>query len=144
MAGLIITSSITPLKTPVMSIPPLLKLAALIVTILGLLTALELASLTNKQFKPSPKLAPHHFSNMLGFFPAIIHRLPPKLNLVLGQVIASQTIDQTWLEKTGPKALTSLNLPLVTSTSNTQHGKIATYLVFFIMALALAVALTFI
>nr|YP_010120163.1 NADH dehydrogenase subunit 5 [Ostorhinchus fleurieu]QRC37271.1 NADH dehydrogenase subunit 5 [Ostorhinchus fleurieu] len=144
VAGLIITSSITPLKTPVMSMPPLLKLAALIVTILGLLTALELATLTNKQFKPTPKLVPHHFSNMLGFFPTIIHRLPPKLNLVLGQVIASQTIDQTWLEKTGPKALTSLNLPLVTTTSNTQHGKIATYLVFFIMALALAVALTFI
>nr|YP_008593792.1 NADH dehydrogenase subunit 5 [Apogon semilineatus]BAN83188.1 NADH dehydrogenase subunit 5 [Apogon semilineatus] len=144
VAGLIITSSIIPLKTPVMSMPPLLKLAALIVTILGLLTALELASLTNKQFKPTPELTPHHFSNMLGFFPTIIHRLPPKLNLVLGQVIASQTIDQTWLEKTGPKALTSFNLPLVTTTSNTQHGKIATYLVFFIMALELAVALTFI
>nr|BBG22714.1 NADH dehydrogenase subunit 5 [Pristicon trimaculatus] len=142
IAGLIITSSITPLKTPVMTMPPLLKLAALFVTILGLLTALELASLTNKQFKPTPKLIPHHFSNMLGFFPAIIHRLPPKLNLLLGQIIASQTIDQTWLEKAGPKALTSLNLPLVTTTSNTQHGKIATYLVFFIMALTLAVALT--
>nr|QWE49839.1 NADH dehydrogenase subunit 5 [Taeniamia macroptera] len=144
VAGLIITSSITPLKTPVMSMPPLLKLAALIVTVLGLLTALELAALTSKQFKPTPNLTPHHFSNMLGFFPAIIHRLPPKLNLLLGQVIASQTIDQTWLEKSGPKALTSLNLPLVTTTSNTQHGNIATYLVFFIMALALAVALTFI
>nr|WAU47589.1 NADH dehydrogenase subunit 5 [Pterapogon kauderni] len=143
-AGLIITSSITPLKTPVMSMPPLLKLAALLVTILGLLTALELASLTNKQFKPTPKMAPHHFSNMLGFFPTIIHRLPPKLNLLLGQIIASQTIDQTWLEKTGPKALTSLNLPLITTTSNAQHGKIATYLIFFIMALTLAVALTFI
>nr|YP_008593805.1 NADH dehydrogenase subunit 5 [Pterapogon kauderni]BAN83201.1 NADH dehydrogenase subunit 5 [Pterapogon kauderni] len=143
-AGLIITSSITPLKTPVMSMPPLLKLAALLVTILGLLTALELASLTNKQFKPTPKMVPHHFSNMLGFFPTIIHRLPPKLNLLLGQIIASQTIDQTWLEKTGPKALTSLNLPLITTTSNAQHGKIATYLIFFIMALTLAVALTFI
>nr|YP_009554335.1 NADH dehydrogenase subunit 5 [Cheilodipterus quinquelineatus]AZT79070.1 NADH dehydrogenase subunit 5 [Cheilodipterus quinquelineatus] len=144
VAGLVITSSIIPLKTPVMSMPPILKLAALIVTILGLLTALELASLTNKQFKPTPNLTPHHFSNMLGFFPAIIHRLPPKLNLVLGQMVASQTIDQTWLEKTGPKALTSLSLPLITTTSNSQQGKIATYLVFFIMALALAVALTFI
>nr|YP_009589867.1 NADH dehydrogenase subunit 5 [Jaydia lineata]QBL76450.1 NADH dehydrogenase subunit 5 [Jaydia lineata] len=144
IAGLIITSSILPLKTPVMTMPPLLKLGALVVTVLGLLTALELASLTNKQFKPTPGLAPHHFSNMLGFFPAIMHRLPPKLNLVLGQVIASQTIDQTWLEKTGPKALTSLSLPLVTATSNTQHGKIAAYLVFFILALMLAVALTLI
>lgn len=78
-----------------MSIPPLLKLAALIVSILGLLIALELASLTNKQFKPLPKLSPHHFSNMLGFFPAIIHRFTPKLNLVLGQTIAGQIIDQS-------------------------------------------------
>nr|WNH22697.1 NADH dehydrogenase subunit 5 [Apogon binotatus] len=140
IAGLVITSSILPLKTPVMSMPPLLKLAALTVTVLGLLTALELASLTNKQFKPLPQLTPHHFSNMLGFFPAIVHRLPPKLNLMLGQIIASQTIDQTWLEKSGPKALTSMNIPLVTTTSNMQHGKITTYLIFFIMALALTTA----
>nr|WNH21865.1 NADH dehydrogenase subunit 5 [Apogon pseudomaculatus] len=140
VAGLVITSSILPLKTPVMSMPPLLKLAALTVTILGLLTALELASLTNKQFKPFPQLTPHHFSNMLGFFPAIVHRFPPKLNLMLGQVIAGQTIDQSWLEKTGPKALTSLNIPLITTASNMQHGKITTYLIFFIMALALTTA----
>nr|WNH23126.1 NADH dehydrogenase subunit 5 [Apogon maculatus] len=140
VAGLIITSSILPLKTPVMSMPPLLKLAALTVTILGLLTALELASLTNKQFKPFPQLTPHHFSNMLGFFPAIVHRFPPKLNLMLGQIIAGQTIDQSWLEKTGPKALASLNIPLITTASNMQHGKITTYLIFFIMALALTTA----
>nr|WNH20708.1 NADH dehydrogenase subunit 5 [Zapogon evermanni] len=144
VAGLVITSSIIPLKTPVMSMPPLLKLAALTVTLLGLLTALELASLTNKQFKPTPYAAPHHFSNMLGFFPAIMHRFPLKLNLALGQIIASQTIDQSWLEKTGPKALTSLNTPLVTTASNMQHGKITTYLIFFIMALALSMMLTLI
>nr|WNH20565.1 NADH dehydrogenase subunit 5 [Pristiapogon kallopterus] len=141
IAGLIITSSITPLKTPIMTMPPLLKLAALVVTILGLLTALELAHLTNKQFKPTPQLTPHHFSNMLGFFPNIMHRLPPKLNLMLGQIIASQTIDQTWLEKVGPKALSSLSLPLITTTSNTQHGKITTYLIFFVMTLTLTTAL---
>lgn len=75
--------------------PFLLKAAALTVTIIGLLTALELASLTNKQYKPTPNLSPHHFSNILGYFPIIIHRLTPKLNLVLGQTIASQTVDQT-------------------------------------------------
>jgi len=78
-----------------MSMPPLLKLAALIVSILGLILALELASLTNKQFKPLPKISPHHFSNMLGFFPSIIHRFTPKLNLALGQTVAGQIVDQT-------------------------------------------------
>nr|YP_003795681.1 NADH dehydrogenase subunit 5 [Miichthys miiuy]ADJ66706.1 NADH dehydrogenase subunit 5 [Miichthys miiuy] len=143
IAGLLITSNMTPLKTPVMTMPPLLKLAALAVTILGLLLALELASLTNKQFKPLPKLAPHHFSNMLGFFPAIIHRTLPKLNLTLGQTIATQMIDLAWLEKTGPKALTSLNTPLITTTSNSQQGMIKTYLIFFLFTLTLAI-LTFI
>uniref|UniRef100_UPI00315D1EA8 NADH dehydrogenase subunit 5 n=1 Tax=Emmelichthys karnellai TaxID=2057074 RepID=UPI00315D1EA8 len=138
IAGLLITSNIIPLKTPVMSMPPLLKLAALTVTILGLLLALELASLTSKQYKPTPQLAAHHFSNMLGFFPAVIHRLTPKLNLTLGQMIASQMIDQTWLEKTGPKAVASSNMPLITTASNAQQGMIKTYLTFFLLTLALA------
>nr|WNH38130.1 NADH dehydrogenase subunit 5 [Luvarus imperialis] len=138
IAGLLLTSNILPLKTPVMSMPPLLKLAALAVSILGLLLALELASLTSKQYKPTPQLATHHFSNMLGFFPPIIHRLTPKLNLSLGQAIASQMVDQTWLEKTGPKAVASLNVPLVTTTSNAQQGMIKTYLTLFLLTLALA------
>nr|YP_010353394.1 NADH dehydrogenase subunit 5 [Kasatkia memorabilis]UOF73484.1 NADH dehydrogenase subunit 5 [Kasatkia memorabilis] len=139
VAGLLITSSIVPLKTPIMTMPPLLKLAALLVTIIGLLLALELASLTNKQFQKTPHLAAHHFSNMLGFFPSIIHRFTPKLNLVLGQTVASQMLDQTWIEKVGPKAVASSNIPLVTTTSNTQQGLIKTYLALFLLSLTLAI-----
>nr|WNH18068.1 NADH dehydrogenase subunit 5 [Parupeneus insularis] len=141
VAGLLITSNITPLKTPVMSMPLLLKLAALAVTILGLLTALELASLTSKQFKPTPSLTPHHFSNMLGFFPAIIHRSAPKLNLILGQAIASQMVDQTWLEKVGPKSVASHSIPMATATSNAQRGAIKTYLALFLLTLTLTTLL---
>nr|BBM34950.1 NADH dehydrogenase subunit 5 [Anarhichas orientalis] len=138
VAGLLVTSSIIPLKTPVMSMPPLLKLAALLVTVIGLLLALELASLTNKQYQKTPNLPLHHFSNMLGFFPSIIHRFTPKLNLVLGQTIASQMLDQSWIEKIGPKAVASSNIPLVTTTSNTQQGLIKTYLTLFLLSLTLA------
>nr|YP_009533168.1 NADH dehydrogenase subunit 5 [Sebastes rubrivinctus]AYH51234.1 NADH dehydrogenase subunit 5 [Sebastes rubrivinctus]AYH51247.1 NADH dehydrogenase subunit 5 [Sebastes rubrivinctus] len=141
VAGLLIISNITPLKTPVMSMPPLLKLAALMVTIIGLLIALELATLTNKQYKIMPNLVTHHFSNMLGFFPSIIHRFTPKLNLVLGQTLASQLIDQTWMEKIGPKAISSSNIPLITTTSNTQQGMIKTYLTLFLLTLTLAALL---
>nr|YP_001491276.1 NADH dehydrogenase subunit 5 [Lethrinus obsoletus]BAF51787.1 NADH dehydrogenase subunit 5 [Lethrinus obsoletus]BAQ20900.1 NADH dehydrogenase subunit 5 [Lethrinus obsoletus] len=143
IAGLLITSNILPLKTPVMSMPPLLKLAALIVTILGALLALELASLTSKQYKPAPQLIPHHFSNMLGFFPAVIHRLTPKLNLTLGQAIASQMVDQTWLEKIGPKAVASASLPMITTASNTQQGMIKTYLILFALTLTIAILALF-
>nr|BAB61834.1 NADH hydrogenase subunit 5 [Trachurus japonicus] len=142
VAGLLITSNILPLKTPVMTMPPVLKLAALLVTILGVLIALELASLTSKQFSPTPTLPAHHFSNMLGFFPAIIHRLPPKLSLILGQLIASQLVDQTWLEKVGPKAITSANLPLVSTASNIQQGMIKTYLSMFFLTLVLMLLFT--
>nr|BBM34731.1 NADH dehydrogenase subunit 5 [Pterygotrigla hemisticta] len=137
VAGLLITSNILPLKTPIMTMPPLLKLAALAVTIAGLLIAMELASLTNKQFKITPHLAPHHFSNMLGFYPTLVHRLPSKISLILGQTIASQMVDQTWLEKVGPKAVTASTLPLITTTSNTQQGLIKTYLALFLLTLAL-------
>nr|YP_010957391.1 NADH dehydrogenase subunit 5 [Plectroglyphidodon fasciolatus]WMY90692.1 NADH dehydrogenase subunit 5 [Plectroglyphidodon fasciolatus] len=141
VAGLLITSNILPMKTPVMSMPPILKLAALTVTIIGLLIALELAALTNKQFKTTPNLTTHHFSNMLGFFPAIIHRATPMLNLILGQTIAAQTVDQTWLEKVGPKAIVSVNEPLIKTTNNIQQGMIKTYLSLFFFTLALAMLL---
>nr|WNH36894.1 NADH dehydrogenase subunit 5 [Scopeloberyx robustus] len=142
IAGLLVTSNIMPLNTPVMTMPPLLKLSALIVTILGLAIALELATLTSKQFKPAPNRPLHHFSNMLGFFPLIIHRLAPLMNLALGQTMANQMIDQAWLEKTGPKALISANLPLVTTTSNIQQGQVKTYLTLFLLTLTLILLLS--
>nr|QWE37082.1 NADH dehydrogenase subunit 5 [Atherina boyeri] len=138
MAGLLITSNILPHKTPVMSMPFHLKLAALAVTILGTIIALELASLSSKLLKPAPRLTPHHFSNMLGFFPMIVHRASPKLNLLLGQAIATQTVDQAWLEKLGPKAVVALNTPLVSTTSNLQRGLVKVYLSLFFLTSALA------
>nr|WNH21176.1 NADH dehydrogenase subunit 5 [Psilogobius mainlandi] len=137
LAGLLITSNIVLPKTPIMTMPILMKLAALAVTLLGLFTAFELAQLTNKQFKPTPNIAPHNFSNMLGFFPSIVHRLPPKMNLTLGQFIAAQMLDQTWIEKSGPKATFTANLPLITTTSNAQQGAVKTFLAFFFVTLML-------
>nr|AIU41223.1 NADH dehydrogenase subunit 5 [Salanx ariakensis] len=144
VAGLIITSNFLPSKTPVMTMPPLLKLSALIVTILGLLTALELASLTSKQFKITPTLSLHNFSNMLGFFPATIHRSMPFLNLSLGQAIASQMVDQTWFEKVGPKAMSATHLPASSTTTDLQQGMIKTYLSLFFLTIALAVVVALI
>nr|BBM34885.1 NADH dehydrogenase subunit 5 [Liparis ochotensis] len=142
IAGLILTSNMLPLKTPIMTMAPLLKLAALIVTVAGLLLALELASLTSKQHQTKPNLTLHHFSNMLGFFPSIIHRFSPKINLLLGQLVANQMVDQTWLEKVGPKAITTFNLPLIITTSNSQQGLIKTYLAFFLLTITLTIILT--
>nr|BAX73631.1 NADH dehydrogenase subunit 5 [Amblygaster sirm] len=141
VAGLILTSNVLPTKTPIMTMPPLLKLAALAVTIIGLLTAMELAGLTAKQFKPTPIIKLHNFSNMLGYFPAVVHRLVPKLNLVLGQTMANQLVDQTWFEAAGPKGLAASQLKMSTTTSDAQRGVIKTYLVIFLITSGLATLL---
>nr|YP_005088631.1 NADH dehydrogenase subunit 5 [Clupeichthys aesarnensis]BAL43606.1 NADH dehydrogenase subunit 5 [Clupeichthys aesarnensis] len=141
VAGLILTSNTLPTKTPIMTMPPTLKLAALLVTILGLLAAMELANLTSKQFKSTPTIKTHNFSNMLGYFPSTVHRIVPKLNLILGQTMANQMVDQNWFEKIGPKGLTSTQMSLSTLTSDAQQGMIKTYLTFFLITSGLATLL---
>nr|WGW14637.1 NADH dehydrogenase subunit 5 [Enchelycore pardalis] len=143
IAGLVITSNFMPTKTQVMTMPPLLKLGALIVTIAGLVTAMELANLTNKQLKTGPKITPHNFSNMLGYYPSIIHRAVPKLMLVLGQTAANQLVDQTWMEKAGPKGATTAQIPMIKTINNPQQGLIKTYLSVFLLTTSLAMLITF-
>nr|AWB35950.1 NADH dehydrogenase subunit 5 [Anabarilius liui yalongensis] len=140
VAGLIITSNFLPSKTPIMTMPVALKLAALMVTIVGLLVAMELTAMTNKQVKITPTIPMHHFSNMLGYFPAMVHRLPPKLNLTLGQSIATK-LDQTWLEITGPKGLALTQMMMSKVASDIQRGMIKTYLTVFLLTLTLALLL---
>nr|YP_001293811.1 NADH dehydrogenase subunit 5 [Spratelloides delicatulus]BAF64124.1 NADH dehydrogenase subunit 5 [Spratelloides delicatulus] len=141
VAGLLLTSNLLPDKTPVMTMPPLLKLAALLVTILGLLTALELAGLTSKQFKVTPSIKLHNFSNLLGYFPAIIHRSLPKTGLVLGQKVANQMVDQAWFEAAGPKGLGASQMKMSIAISDSQRGIIKTYLMIFLMTATLGVVL---
>nr|AJQ21443.1 NADH dehydrogenase subunit 5 [Devario chrysotaeniatus] len=143
IAGLIITSNFLPSKTPIMTMPTTLKLPALMVTIAGLSVAMELTAMTNKQMKITPTIPMHLFSNMLGYFPAVIHRLPPKLNLILGQSIATK-FDQTWLEITGPKGLALTQMTMSKITSDIQRGMIKTYLTIFLLTLTLAILLTLI
>nr|BAH58958.1 NADH dehydrogenase subunit 5 [Notopterus notopterus] len=143
IAGLIITSNQIPIKTQVMTMHPTLKLTALLVSITGLITAMALANLTATQHKLKPYTTTHNFSNMLGYYPTIIHRLTPKLNLILGQTMATQLVDQTWFEKTGPKGISSAQLTPVTTISDTQQGMIKTYLTIFFLTTALAVTILF-
>nr|YP_009294839.1 NADH dehydrogenase subunit 5 [Acheilognathus meridianus]ANA11088.1 NADH dehydrogenase subunit 5 [Acheilognathus meridianus] len=143
IAGLIITSNFLPSKTPIMTMPIMLKMAALAVTIIGLLIAMELTAMTNKQIKILPTKSPHHFSNMLGYFPSITHRLSPKINLVLGQTIATK-LDQTWFEASGPKGLALTQMMLSKTMSDIQRGMIKTYLTIFVLTTMLAVLISII
>nr|YP_008854682.1 NADH dehydrogenase subunit 5 [Romanogobio tenuicorpus]AHA14468.1 NADH dehydrogenase subunit 5 [Romanogobio tenuicorpus]ARJ37226.1 NADH dehydrogenase subunit 5 [Microphysogobio amurensis] len=143
IAGLIITSNFLPSKTPIMTMPLALKMAALTVTIIGLLVAMELTALTNKQVKTTPTMPLHNFTNMLGYFPALIHRMPPKLNLILGQSVANK-LDQTWFEMSGPKGLTLTQMMMSKIMSDIQRGMIKTYLTIFLLTMTLAILLTII
>nr|QTJ25318.1 NADH dehydrogenase subunit 5 [Dasyatis tortonesei] len=142
LAGLIITSNMPPTKTQIMTMNPLLKLSALLVTILGLMLALELTNLTSTQLKIHPNLPTHNFSNMLGFFPPIIHRLLPKLNLSWAQTISTQTIDLSWNEKIGPKSPIIQQTSMIKLSTSPQQGFIKTYMMLFLLTLALSTMLT--
>nr|YP_010032746.1 NADH dehydrogenase subunit 5 [Hyphessobrycon megalopterus]QOW38153.1 NADH dehydrogenase subunit 5 [Hyphessobrycon megalopterus] len=143
IAGMLITLNFLPLKTQIMTMPLIYKLTALSVTILGLLIAMELAMLTSKQYKTTPTSPLYSFSNMLGFYPSTIHRLTPKLNLTLGQLIATQLLDQTWLENSGPKGIALTQTKMSTLASDPQQGKIKTYLtILFLTNMLVALLMT--
>nr|YP_009341691.1 NADH dehydrogenase subunit 5 [Amazilia millerii]AKL82612.1 NADH dehydrogenase subunit 5 [Amazilia millerii] len=127
LAGLLITSYLIPCKTPPMTMPTITKIAALMVTTMGIVLALELSnsSLTLTQPKQNTYL---NFSSSLGYFNPLTHRLWPKTLLNNGQKIASHLIDLSWYKKMGPEGLADLQL-MASKTSTTIHsGLIKTYL----------------
>nr|UXB56713.1 NADH dehydrogenase subunit 5 [Richardsonius balteatus] len=143
VAGLIITSNFLPSKTSVMTMPGTLKVMALIVTIVGLLVAMELAAMTNTPLKITPKVSTHHFSNMLGYFPTLMHRLSPKAGLAPGQSAATK-LDQTWFQTAGPKGLTLTQMMMAKMMNDIQQGMIKTYLTIFLLTTTLAILLVLI
>nr|UXB57207.1 NADH dehydrogenase subunit 5 [Richardsonius balteatus] len=143
VAGLIITSNFLPSKTSVMTMPATLKVMALIVTIVGLLVAMELAAMTNTPLKITPKVSTHHFSNMLGYFPTLMHRLSPKAGLAPGQSAATK-LDQTWFQTAGPKGLTLTQMMMAKMMNDIQQGMIKTYLTIFLLTTTLAILLVLI
>nr|YP_009742628.1 NADH dehydrogenase subunit 5 [Dipturus batis]QHI40119.1 NADH dehydrogenase subunit 5 [Dipturus batis]QTK16191.1 NADH dehydrogenase subunit 5 [Dipturus batis]QTK16204.1 NADH dehydrogenase subunit 5 [Dipturus batis]QTK16217.1 NADH dehydrogenase subunit 5 [Dipturus batis] len=138
LAGLLITLNMTPTKTQILTMPPTLKLSALLVTIIGLLLALELTNLTKHQFKIYPALPAHNFSNMLGYFPPIIHRLYPKISLYWAQTISTHLVDLTWNEKMGPKNKLVQQTAMIKLLTLPQQGFIKIYFMIFFLTLTLA------
>nr|YP_009104731.1 NADH dehydrogenase subunit 5 [Scolopax rusticola]AIT76155.1 NADH dehydrogenase subunit 5 [Scolopax rusticola] len=127
MAGLLITSFSIPTKTPPMTMPTVTKTAAIIVTILGMMLALELSNMTHNLTQPKQN-TPMNFSLMLGYFNPLFHRLNSTKLLNNGQKLASHLIDLSWYKKMGPEGLADLQL-MMTKTSTTFHtGLIKTYL----------------
>nr|QXU59953.1 NADH dehydrogenase subunit 5 [Chamaepetes goudotii] len=134
MAGLLITSYIVPTKTPPMTMPLVTKIAAITVTALGLILALELSNthiLTPKQNTLM------NFSSSLGYFNPLTHRLHSTNLLNKGQKIASHLIDMSWYKKTGPEGFANLHLTASKTTTMMHTGLIKTYLGTFALSILL-------
>nr|QJE70725.1 NADH dehydrogenase subunit 5 [Oryx dammah] len=132
-AGFIISNNIPPTTIPQMTMPHYLKLTALTVTILGFILALEISNMThNLKFNyPSNTFK---FSNLLGYYPTIMHRLTPYMNLTMSQKSASSLLDLIWLENILPKTISSTQMKMSTVITN-QKGLIKLYFLSFLITI---------
>nr|QKN19064.1 NADH dehydrogenase subunit 5 [Rousettus amplexicaudatus] len=138
-AGFFISNNITPTTIPQMTMPTYLKTTAMLVTLLGFIVALELSTATQnlKLTSPSSYLK---FSNLLGYFPTIMHRLQPLANLLTSQKVASMLLDLAWLENTLPKSISFFQMKTSTLISS-QKGQIKLYFLSFLITLTLSLTM---
>nr|YP_010163962.1 NADH dehydrogenase subunit 5 [Leptobrachium liui]QRK25766.1 NADH dehydrogenase subunit 5 [Leptobrachium liui] len=142
LSGLMIYLNMNPIKTQTLSMPTSFKMAALLVTLSGLLLAVDSLNITNNQTYHKTQ-TPYLFSNLLAFFPSLFHRSLPQKNLNFAQEIATHTIDLTWLEKAGPKAIINIQSTPISITSSFQQGLIKTYLTFTLITAILIFSMFF-
>nr|AHX02797.1 NADH dehydrogenase subunit 5 [Lepus californicus] len=135
-AGFLISNLITPNNIPQMTMPLYMKMTALFVTILGFSIAMELNQLS-LHLKMKTQSNSFNFSNMLGFFPATMHRLLPYINLSASQNVATLLLDMTWTEKAIPKNISDIQILASTSVSS-QKGLIKFYFLSFLISMLLA------
>nr|ARF05884.1 NADH dehydrogenase subunit 5 [Rineloricaria sp.] len=138
IAGLIITSNFLPSKIPVMTMTPSMKLAAITVTITGLIIAMALSNSASSQTKITPTLTLHNSSNMLGYFTWITHRITPQMVLSLGK--QATKFDLQWLEL-GPKGSSTMQ-HIISSTFETWNNNIIKiYLTMYLLTTTLAITI---
>nr|YP_004062163.1 NADH dehydrogenase subunit 5 [Panthera tigris amoyensis]ADK77672.1 NADH dehydrogenase subunit 5 [Panthera tigris amoyensis] len=138
-AGYLISHNIPPTTIPQMTMPCHLKLTALAMTIMGFILALELNLVAkNLKFKYPSNL--FKFSNLLGYFPIVIHRLPSMMSLTMSQKSASMLLDMIWLENVLPKSISHFQMKMSIAVSN-QKGLVKLYFLSFMITLTLSLLL---
>nr|ACU81436.1 NADH dehydrogenase subunit 5 [Bos grunniens]ACU81449.1 NADH dehydrogenase subunit 5 [Bos grunniens]ACU81462.1 NADH dehydrogenase subunit 5 [Bos grunniens]ACU81540.1 NADH dehydrogenase subunit 5 [Bos grunniens]ACU81579.1 NADH dehydrogenase subunit 5 [Bos grunniens] len=138
-AGYIISNNIPPTTVPQMTMPYYLKTTALIVTILGFTLALEISNMTKNLKFHYPSNA-FKFSTLLGYFPTIMHRLAPYMNLSMSQKSASSLLDLIWLEAILPKTISLAQMKASTLVTN-QKGLIKLYFLSFLITILISMIL---
>nr|QCF45860.1 NADH dehydrogenase subunit 5 [Eremias multiocellata] len=132
VVGLILVMTILPTKSTPTTMSPPMKMLALTVATLGAIFALQVAKKTT-WLMMSKRPKHHQFSNQLGYFNPNMHRFPPLYSLCMGQNLAFHINDLLWLEKVGPKGLTSMNLSNIKTTTLAQKGLMKFYLSIFLV-----------
>nr|QGN74756.1 NADH dehydrogenase subunit 5 [Melanomys caliginosus] len=129
--GFIISHNMPLTNTYILTMPFYLKMTTILITILGLTTALELNKLTNNllPYKTSPM---KQFSTSLGYFPITTHRFIPNKLLSSSLNSASNLMDLIWLEKLMPKNISHVNLNTSKTLTN-QKGLIKLYFLSFLL-----------
>nr|YP_010455618.1 NADH dehydrogenase subunit 5 [Molossus molossus]UUA63288.1 NADH dehydrogenase subunit 5 [Molossus molossus]UUA63431.1 NADH dehydrogenase subunit 5 [Molossus molossus] len=135
-AGFLLTNNINPTTLPQMTMPFYLKMTALFVTITGFLLALEL-NMNTYNLKYNTPTMMFNFSNSLGYFPTIMHRMQPFTMLLTSQKYASLLLDLIWLESLLPK-LISQSQSKMSSMISSQKGLIKLYFLSFLITLTLS------
>nr|WAM60786.1 NADH dehydrogenase subunit 5 [Tragelaphus scriptus] len=138
-AGFIISNNMPPMTVPQMTMPFYLKTMALTVTILGFILALEISNMTQNLKLYSP-LNGFKFSNMLGYYPTIMHRLIPYANLTMSQKSASSLLDLIWLENIMPKTISLAQVKMSIMVTN-QKGLIKLYFLSFLITILVSIIL---
>nr|YP_007626365.1 NADH dehydrogenase subunit 5 [Naemorhedus griseus]AEP21712.1 NADH dehydrogenase subunit 5 [Naemorhedus griseus]AWT07988.1 NADH dehydrogenase subunit 5 [Naemorhedus griseus] len=138
-AGFIISNSIPPTTIPQMTMPYYLKMTALAITTLGFILALETSNMThNLKFNYPSNI--FKFSNLLGYYPTIMHRLVPYTNLTMSQKLASSLLDLTWLENILPKTISTTQVKMATMVTN-QKGLVKLYFLSFLITILISMIL---
>nr|AQT19593.1 NADH dehydrogenase subunit 5 [Erinaceus amurensis] len=141
-AGFMFTYSINPLFIPPTTMPQYMKLMALIVTLIGLMVALDLSLMTQYLKMPHNSYS-FKFSNLLGYFTSIMHRYPITTSLKYSQNTSSSLLDQLWYEHNLPIMLINFNKQMAKNLSK-QTGLIKLYSLSFLISMFMLLLLLFI
>ncbi|AOR16341.1 NADH dehydrogenase subunit 5 (mitochondrion) [Malaclemys terrapin terrapin] len=134
VAGWLITKNIQMLNTPTTTMPMWIKIAALTVTVIGLLVGFKVICMATKMpLKPSK---PCHPTSMAAYLNYLAHRSVSKNYLKMAQKIATHLADTSWFEYLGPKVTAKWQKTPMRFTSLMQKGLIKIYMTSFLLTLS--------
>nr|UUA63041.1 NADH dehydrogenase subunit 5 [Lemniscomys rosalia] len=133
LAGFFISYNIPPTNIQILTMPWYLKTTALLISILGFMMALELNNLSfNLSInKTNPYLK---FSTLLGYFPTTTHRILPLKTLNPSFKMSLNLLDLIWLEKSIPKAISTMHANSSKLLTN-QKGLVKLYFLSFMISM---------